>query len=299
MSCTASVSSHIHTAKFVGAWTTPYYLKNLKISFRFLTLSRIFDSLRQWNKLIDFVAKGTSIPTWDGLLRSFPVLSPWKLFKISVAWGQCPQTMRRALGPSAWPEIWIILEINGPQMEIRTTACSCIFWWYRSSCKQRDDHQNRRWLLIFETKNKWVSLCEQTCTFSHHKAKKKTRNLRVFWKQSTTRPHQKCHARRAQICEILQKGFSWNIFAFPEMFLYQWVSKWPAIPIPEAINSCKYTDKIWKIPNHKRDTATRWCIPQIPDSKKPSGQTSQENFLSISIWWFRDSNALFWLAISV
>ncbi len=30
--------------------------------------------------------------------------------------------------------------------------------------------------------------------------------------------------------------------------------------------------KIWKIPNHNRDLAKRWCIPQMPSCNFPSGQ---------------------------
>ncbi len=68
---------------------------------------------------------------------------------------------------------------------------------------------------------------------------------------------------------------------FPKCLLHLWVRKCPTINDTNLYlkpsNSFHWT--AWKIfgkyPTYKRDTAKRWCIPQIPGSNKPSGQWSQ------------------------
>ena len=39
-----------------------------------------------------------------------------------------------------------------------------------------------------------------------------------------------------------------------------------------VLTSSRLAEKIWKVPNHKRDMAKTWCIPQLPSCNMPSGQ---------------------------
>ncbi len=70
-----------------------------------------------------------------------------------------------------------------------------------------------------------------------------------------------------------------------DLIFHQGVRKCPTIPSPETMKQLPHR-KIWKIPNHERDIAKRWCILQIPHWNMPSGQT---------VWLFRSKqNANQW-----
>ncbi len=61
-----------------------------------------------------------------------------------------------------------------------------------------------------------------------------------------------------------------QFFVFPEMFVTPTVRKYPTVPTPESIKQLQFWNKFRKIPNHKSDTAIRWCIQQMPSCDMPS-----------------------------
>ena len=68
------------------------------------------------------------------------------------------------------------------------------------------------------------------------------------------------------LCDFVQNIFIffWNVSCTKELEnsqLYQH---------SRLSNSFDFWEQSGKIPNHKRDTAKRWCIPQIPSSNVPS-----------------------------
>ncbi len=86
------------------------------------------------------------------------------------------------------------------------------------------------------------------------------------WHQTTPKVWMPCG-----ICP--ETCFSWNV-----CFTDVWDKNAQPYQHLKLSNSHKSWEKIWKIPNHKRDMAKRWCIPQMANCNLPSGQKVARNF---------------------
>ncbi len=89
-------------------------------------------------------------------------------------------------------------------------------------------------------------------------------------------------------------GFVWNILIFPERPNTLKSQKTPNHTNTRSYETTIITQKkIWKIPNHERDTAKRWRTPQIPGSNVPSGQIAHFESLFFHASGFPENFALF------
>ena len=98
------------------------------------------------------------------------------------------------------------------------------------------------------------------------------KNKTIYWQKDHVyklKPHERCWCP-AGSCKslrcrfhVLPAGFVPNILFLLKCHCTGRAGKWPTKQIPEGIKQL-CTEKIWKISNHKRDTAKRRKIPQMP-----------------------------------
>ena len=99
-------------------------------------------------------------------------------------------------------------------------------------------------------------------------------HLRRVLDENNWKPHKRCGCpvgKSVGYCRICPKQFcfSWNVICTTVTLNSL---KMPNHSKPETIKQLQFCGQKWKISNHKRDTAERVCILQIPSCNLPFGQ---------------------------
>ncbi len=110
----------------------------------------------------------------------------------------------------------------------------------------------------------------------------------TFCKLEATQRVRVVAALRAHPAEKSVGHWGWHL---PKTFLFflkcLWSENAQQYQHLSQSNSHNNRGKFWKIPNHEKDTAKRWCIPQMPSSNLLSGQKREkETSDNTQVFWY-------------